>query len=306
MRSSRATLVLEVGALGAVVDDGALDGLRAPCPLRAAAATWRRTPRGPTRRCGRAGRGARSARACSPRDRTRPLLGALTRARRRRASGASKALPSRRARNASVTSLPVRTTGGAAGTSMRRALSRPMASTMPVSAERVTARASTLGSRAATLPGMASTTSARRSGSTSAGVQRTAYDAWSPRDEPLPASALAQHRHHRASCRELDRPHRDLAQPADARADVVAHVAGTGGHEPAEHLADRRARPRRPSRRRARPRPGARSTARRALRRRRGTWPPRRRWRWDSPGHRPRRRPGRAPTRAADARRRAR
>ena len=99
--------------------------------------------------------------------------------------GASNALPSRRARNASVTSLPVRTTGGAAGTSMRRALSRPMASTMPVSAERVTARASTLGSRAATLPGMASTTSASRSGSTSAGVQRTAYDAWSPRDEPL-------------------------------------------------------------------------------------------------------------------------
>ena len=100
-------------------------------------------------------------------------------------TGASNALPSSRARNASVTSLPVRTTGGAAGTSMRRALSRPMASTMPVSAERVTARASTLGSRAATLPGMASTTSARRSGSTSAGVQRTAYDACSPRAEPV-------------------------------------------------------------------------------------------------------------------------
>ena len=100
-------------------------------------------------------------------------------------TGASNALPSRRARNASVTSLPVRTTGGAAGTSMRRALSRPMASTMPVSADRVTARASTLGSRAATLPGIASTTSARRSGSTSAGVHRTAYDACSLRDEPL-------------------------------------------------------------------------------------------------------------------------
>ena len=56
-----------------------------------------------------------------------------------------------------------------------------------------------------------------------------------------PASALAQHRHHRAPCRELDRPHRDLAQPADARADVVAHVAGTRGDQPAEHLADGRA-----------------------------------------------------------------
>ena len=66
------------------------------------------------------------------------------------------------------------------------------------------------------------------------------------------AAPLPQHRDHRAARRELDRPHRDLAQPAHARADVVAHVAGAGGDQPAEHLADRRARPRRPSRRRGR------------------------------------------------------
>ena len=233
---------------------------------------------------------------CSARDTSSPA----TRA------GASNALPSRRARNASVTSLPVRTTGGAAGTSMRRALSRPMASTMPVSAERVTARASTLGSSAATLPGMASTTSARRSGSTSVGVQRTAYDAWSPREEPLRRRRWRSTGHHRAACRELDRPHRDLAQPAHARADVVAHVAGTRGDQPAEHLADRRA-----------DRRGLVAAGDVHL----GVRGPRCRGRFgrgqelgdlvggggaDSRAHRPRRRPGPVPTRAGGARRRAR
>ena len=84
-----------------------------------------------------------------------------------------------------MTSVAVRTTGGGAGTSMRRALSRQNASTMPVSAERVRARASTRVSRARTLPGIAATTSARRSVSTSAGVQRTEYEAEVLRLPPL-------------------------------------------------------------------------------------------------------------------------
>ena len=92
-------------------------------------------------------------------------------------SGASNALPSSRARNASVTSAAVRTLGGGAGTSIQRALSRQIASTMPVSAERVRARASTLGSIARTLPGISSARSLQRSASTKAGIQRTEKDA---------------------------------------------------------------------------------------------------------------------------------
>ena len=53
-------------------------------------------------------------------------------------------------------------------------------------------------------------------------------------------AALAQHGHHRTPSGELHRPHRDLAQPADTRTDVVAHLTGAGGDEPAEHLPDRR------------------------------------------------------------------
>ena len=76
-------------------------------------------------------------------------------------TGASNALPSSRARNASATSWPVRTLGGGAGTSSRRALSRQIASTMPVSAERVSARRSTLRSSARNVPGIVGRTCAR-------------------------------------------------------------------------------------------------------------------------------------------------
>ena len=211
-------------------------------PVRAFALASRRGLATNTARChapcGRAGRAARSSARVLAGDRARPLLGAW-----HELAGDADGRVERAAVEAGEERLgdvvPVRTTGGAAGTSMRRALSRQMASTMPVRAERVTARASTLGSRAATPPGMASATSARRSGSTSAGVQRTEYDACSPRDGRS-ASALAQQGHHRAARGQLHRPDRDLAQPADARADVVAHLAGAGGDEPAEHLADRR------------------------------------------------------------------
>ena len=48
---------------------------------------------------------------------------------------------------------------------------------MPVSAERVSARASTLGSIASTLPGISSASSLQRSASTKAGIQRTEKDA---------------------------------------------------------------------------------------------------------------------------------
>ena len=205
-----------------------------------------------------------------------------------------------------MTSLPVRTTGGAAGTSMRQ---------RAVAADGV----DHAGERG---PGDGAGVDARIEGGDAAGhgiddvgeavgVDERGRPAHRVRRvvatrRAAAASALAQHGHHRASGRELDRPHRDLAQPADTRADVVAHVAGTRGDQPAEHLADGRARPRRPSRRRGRPRRDGRSRARRALRRRPGTWRPRRRRRWDSPGRPPRRRPGRAPTRAGGARRRAR
>ena len=138
-----------------------------------------------------------------------------------------------------MTSLPLRTVGGAAGTSMRRTLSRPMASTMPVSADRVRARASTLESSAATLPGIAPTISAKRTGSTSAGVHRTAYDALSERDEPLRRRRWRSKGTIAPRAASSNGPQRDLAQPPEAGADVGAHLSGTGGHQPAEDLADR-------------------------------------------------------------------
>ena len=73
--------------------------------------------------------------------------------------------------------------------------------------------------RAARCPASRRPCASSRSASTSAGVQRT-------ENEPLGAArgaaappALAQQRHHRAPRGELDRPDRDPAQPADARAD---------------------------------------------------------------------------------------
>ena len=93
-----------------------------------------------------------------------------------RPTGASNALPSSRPRKASPTSAGVRTCGGGAGTSTRRALSRPIASTIPVSADLVSAAPSTEGSSAHTAPGTVRASSARRSGSTTAGVQRTEYE----------------------------------------------------------------------------------------------------------------------------------
>ena len=55
---------------------------------------------------------------------------------------------------------------------------------------------------------------------------------------PAPTRALAEERNHRAARGELDRPDRDPAQPADARADAL-DLAGAGRDQPAEHLADR-------------------------------------------------------------------
>ena len=57
---------------------------------------------------------------------------------------------------------------------------------MPVSAERVSARASTFGSSASRARGIAATVDARRVGSISAGVQRTEYDAFDSLELPLP------------------------------------------------------------------------------------------------------------------------
>ncbi len=101
--------------------------------------------------------------------------------------GASNALPSRRPRNASATSVAVRTFGGGAGISSWRAPSRQIASTMPVSADRVSARASTSWSSARSEPGIVSISCESRAGSTSAGVQRTEY-------EPLVSRAVPPRR----------------------------------------------------------------------------------------------------------------
>ena len=288
-----------------VVDDGALDGDE-HLALRAAARLGdehREVPRAAVR----SGGSRRTISAACSRVTARAHPSARGTSSPATRTGASNALPSSRARNASVTSLPVRTTGGAAGTSMRRALSRQMASTMPVSAERVTARASTLGSSAATLPGMASTTSARRSAIDERGrpphrVRRVLAAAV----EPVAPTALPQQRDHRTPGRQLDGPHRDLAQPAHARADVVAHARRSPRRRASRAPRRPAPRPRRPCRRRGRARRGATSTARRVPRRRRGTWRRRRRRRWGSRDRPPRPPPGPAPTRAGGARRRVR
>ena len=52
-----------------------------------------------------------------------------------------------------------------------------------------------------------------------------------------PPLALAQQRHHRAACGELDRPDRDATQPTDTGSDVVAGFPRAGRDEPSEHLA---------------------------------------------------------------------
>ena len=151
--------------------------------------------------------------------------------------GASNALPSRRPRNASATSVAVRTFGGGAGVSSWRAPSRQIASTMPVSAERVSARASTSWSSASSDPGIVSIKRARRAGSTRAGVQRTEYEPFESRARAAAPRSLAQERNHRAACGELDGPDRDPAQPAHARADAF-DLTGARRDEPAEHVAD--------------------------------------------------------------------
>ena len=161
--------------------------------------------------------------------------------------------------NASATSVAVRTRGGGAGSSSRRALSRQIASTMPVSdgpdqRARVDLRGRARTRRRASSPRVAS----RRDESTSAGVQRTEYEPFDSRALPLRALALAQQRDHRAVRGELDRPDRDAAQPAHARADLLADLAGARGDQPAEHLADGdRQRVGAASRRAAAPRRGA-------------------------------------------------
>ena len=117
-----------------------------------------------------------------------------------------------------MTSVAVRTIGGGAGTSIRRALSRQIASTMPVSAERVRARASTLGSmRQHAARHLVGHLVAGARASTSAGVQRTENDALELLAAPLRRRRWRRQRNHRAPRGELDRPHRDPAQPADAR-----------------------------------------------------------------------------------------
>ena len=140
---------------------------------------------------------------------------------------------------ASDTSATVRTRGGGAGSSSRRALSRQIASTMPVSAERISARASILGSNAHTTPGMLSARRASRAGVDERG--RPAHRIRAVRLARAAAAALAlpEQRNHRAVRRELHRPDRDPAEPADARPDVVADLIGAGRDQPAEHVADR-------------------------------------------------------------------
>ena len=116
-----------------------------------------------------------------------------------------------------MTSLPVRTTGGAAGTSMRRALSRQMASTMPVSAERVSGAGVDAGVERGDAAGHG-VDDRRRGGrrSTSAGVQRTEYDALAPRRAAAAAPALAQQRAPSRRGRRA-RPPRSRPCPASAR-----------------------------------------------------------------------------------------
>ncbi len=185
-------------------------------------------------------------------------------------TGASNALPSRRARNASVTSAAVRTFGGGAGTSIQRALSRQIASTMPVSAERVSARASTLGSMASTLPGISSARRLHRSVSTSAGVQRTENDALELLAAPrrrrrCRSSGTIAPRAVSSTAQIATRPsHRTLGR------DVV-DLSGAGRDQPTQHLADRC---------RERGRGGT------ARQRHRGVMDPRRRRRPGGPEHR--------------------
>ena len=197
----------------------------------------RRAPRGATRRRRREDRAARSGRACSPVT-ERPQRSTRAEISPPRRSGASNALPSSRARNASATSVAVRMRGGGAGNLEPPALSRQIASTMPVSAERVSARASTFGSRARQRAAsrrrrLRGGRGRRAPGSSAPSTTR------STRCSSAPPLALAQQRHHRAARRELDGPDRDPAQPTDAGSDVVARLARARGDEPAEHLADR-------------------------------------------------------------------
>ena len=111
---------------------------------------------------------------------------------------------------------------------------------MPVSAERVSARASTLGSSASTLPGIvvghlveaAGVDQRRRPPHRERGAGAALGAAAAP--------ALAQQRNHRAARGELHGPDRDPAQPAHARRDVVADLTGAGRDQPAQDVADRR------------------------------------------------------------------
>ena len=174
-------------------------------------------------------------------------------------TGASNALPSRRARNASATSFAVWTRGGGAGTSTRRAPSRQIASTMPVSAERVSARRSTLRSSTRMLPGMFVAMRSSRAASTSAGVHRTEY-------EPLESLALALRRVRRRSCgtiaprRELDGPDRD-DRPANGRSNSRRRRPDRCRPRPANRARRRPgSRGRRHARRPTAPRRGAPST----------------------------------------------
>ena len=152
--------------------------------------------------------------------------------------GASNALPSSRPRNASATSVAVRTFGGGAGVSSWRAPSRQIASTIPVSAERVeragvdvlVEREQRTGHRLdqAREPGRVDE---RRRPAHGVRTVRVAGTAAAPR-------ALAQERHHRAARGELDRPDRDPTQPADALADAL-DLTGAGRDQPTQHVADR-------------------------------------------------------------------
>ena len=220
--------------------------------------------------------------------------------------GASNALPSSRPRNASATSVAVRTVGGGAGISSWRAPSRQIASTMPVSAERVSARASTSWSSASSEPGIVSIEPGEPHRIDERGRPAHRVRTVGVACRSAPARALAQERNHRAACGELDGPDRDPTQPADTRTDAFA--PGRRRPRPANRA---RRRPGSPARRRVRlpaagPRRGA-ST-------RHGGAPAVASiadelvaaHRTGHCGPRPRRRPVRVPTRPAPRRRRAR
>ena len=155
------------------------------------------------------------------------------RSRRRCRTGASNALPSSRARNASATSVAVRTRGRRRG---HLELARAVAADgVDHAGERGAGERAgvDVGSRAARC--RACVRPARRAASGRRARASSAPSTWPSRRAALAARALAEERNHRA-VGDLHRPHRDPAEPADAGADgpqvlflVVLVSVVTGG-----------------------------------------------------------------------------